>query len=213
MLRVNLLSGINVREWPKALSQSVRTLDWRVGAIAGLAIGALVFIAIRMLRSGHVTQRPLPESAKPQSLPESTKQQFKNADLDFPKEKLLETDSKLTQVSSKPQILNFGDICQFTLRALDTENGLQTGRQIIINSVNSSHILDYLNFGLPAGTLYIGATPTEKANSWLMQILQRLKEKHFIADFEVDTVVKKNYDTDFVWVTNEITIQKIKQRH
>ncbi len=208
MPRMNLLSGINVREWPKALPQSVRTLDWRVGSIALLAIGALVLIAIRMLRSGHVTPNPLPVGhVTPKPLSESTKQKFMDADLGFTEEELKQIDpTRLTHHSTTGgQMWTFGNICEFTLRALDIENGCQTGPKIIINS---GYMIDFLNFGLEEGISYEDAVPAEKQKSWIMQILRKLKDKHYIADATVTTYVVKNYSTGVEVARNEITIRK-----
>jgi hypothetical protein len=76
----------------------------------------------------------------------------------------------------------FSDVCNVILDAIRHSN--QKG-PIIFNKVDSGHILDYLNFGLPEGESYHTTAPDNQKLSWVYQTLQALVTGRYISSFEI----------------------------
>ncbi len=97
-------------------------------------------------------------------------------------------DEILNQVWEKPilagnQQWTFSKICDATIRAIQKESVDQKMPKLIINSRDSGHIIDYINFGLIEGTSYQHSS--EKSKSWIDMILTKLSDKNYISGFEI----------------------------
>jgi hypothetical protein len=77
----------------------------------------------------------------------------------------------------------FSEVCDWTLKAIQKESTVQKTSKVTINKLDSGHILDYLNFGLPKDKSYQDAS--ERSKSWIDMILTKLSEKNYITGFQI----------------------------
>ncbi|HUD01892.1 MAG TPA: hypothetical protein VMR37_06160 [Rhabdochlamydiaceae bacterium] len=159
-MKIEAYAGSKSSFLSRALSP-LKSLDWKVYAIFAVAIGAVALIAIS------------------QMIPRTTPKIMETtlAHLGFKIEILSQTGF------TQGRQVTFSDVCDQTLEAMKEVATSVKGPTIILGIMNVN-ILDLLELGLPPGKTYETASPTERAQSWVHQVLARLQEKGRIKSFE-----------------------------
>ena len=108
----------------------------------------------------------------------------------LPKE-LKYTLDQLNRVSFMPlptgvsQRWAFSEVCDSTLTAIRVAFSRNPSQNIILNRVEGNHILDFVDFGLSEGKSYTTASEAERKQSWIYEILAKLRENCAITNFEI----------------------------
>jgi hypothetical protein len=163
--------AFNIREWFKTLP-SIRSLDWRVGAAAALAVVALGALLIRSRRNLTNRIEPL------------TLQTVKIEQLGFAAETLQQKFEIPSVEKTASESVSFAEVGAELLAAIQHELTAEPASpRILINFQRSKEVLRLIDCGLSKGT-YKNASEKERELSWVHMILQKLK-KRLIADFNI----------------------------
>jgi len=175
---VSSISGINFRQLPNTVLNSFKNLDWKVKACFGAAVGFIVVVFIASRKAGYN-----PTSAVLKALPKASLT-ISNAtpqNLGFSIETLNQKD-QLFPAAGREQDWTFSEVCEQLLNAIRIDDNFKKNQVMTISTIDSAHILDFLNFGLPKGQT--NADKETRKNSWIHIILTKLVEKKLITSFD-----------------------------
>jgi hypothetical protein len=193
------LTSINVRELPKAVPQFLQN-NWKTTAVVAtcffVVLPTLIFLYQRWTAQNpsvslSVTSTPAPVGpSAPHGLSlllprPSLKGGVDAIKLGFAVDTLnraVVIKNIMPDPDRPTRTYVFSSVCDDILKAICASNGKSP---IIFNNVDSGHILDFLNFGLPEGESYHMTTPDNQKQSWVYQTLQALATGRYISSFEI----------------------------